>query len=324
VNTNPILKRCFVLGAGFSKSFCPDIPLISDLTDLLFIEKMEESTKYLELCEYVRAIYRRSNKAKEFRNIENIATAILSKRIFKDDLDRINHMVIRYQLLRLIHDKINTCRVTSPNAEQILRSFVAYCTGSRRNGETNTIITFNYDLLIERTKGWIDYGSTVIGYPSYTKQDMLGYPVEYLKLHGSFNWFKAKGDDSTVFNSNAIYHVNEDDENYQIHKTDVPVFIPMAHSKESFLNGSLFNTLWAKANDRLKNSDEIIFIGYGFPFTDMNNFAFFLEYKEKITSVVVCEDPQSMNLSRLQTIFGKHKVSNVDAKEYIANNYQKA
>jgi hypothetical protein len=151
---------------------------------------------------------------------------------------------------------------------------------------------------------------------------MLGDPIEYLKLHGSFNWFKAKGDDTDIFNANAIYHVDENDENYAIHKTDVPVFIPMAHSKESFLNGSLFTTLWARANDRLKNADEIVFIGYGFPFTDINNFSFFLEYKGKITKIVVYEQPDSVNLDRLKLIFGADKIINMDAKQFIEENYQ--
>jgi hypothetical protein len=51
------------LGAGFSKSFCPDIPLISDLTDLLFIEKMEEKHKEvsnIDAKEYIAKNYQKA------------------------------------------------------------------------------------------------------------------------------------------------------------------------------------------------------------------------------------------------------------------------
>ena len=43
-----------------------------------------------------------------------------------------------------------------------------------------------------------------------------------------------------------------------IHNSDVPVFMPMAHAKEKFLTGSLFNTIWSKADYRPRNSNRSV------------------------------------------------------------------
>jgi hypothetical protein len=45
--------------------------------------------------------------------------------------------------------------------------------------------------------------------------------------------------------------------------------------------------LWSKADYYLKNAQEIYFLGYGFPKTDMNNLEFLLRHRERFKKVVV-------------------------------------
>jgi hypothetical protein len=92
----------------------------------------------------------------------------------------------------------------------------------------------------------------------------------------------------------------------------------MAHAKESFLRGSLFNLLWSKADYYLKNAQEIYFLGYGFPKTDMNNLEFLLRHRERFKKVVVFEPENSPVLERLRRLLGS-LVESRDAKEYLAN-----
>ena len=93
----------------------------------------------------------------------------------------------------------------------------------------------------------------------------------------------------------------------------------MAHAKESFLRGSLFNLLWSKADYYLKNAEKVYFIGYGFPKSDVNNLDFLLSHRKKIEKVVVFEPKDQLHLARLQDLLGKDLVINCDAKEFLKN-----
>lgn len=309
------MKKAFILGAGFSKSFCNDMPAINDLTDKLFDEKLQPQTEYPQLCDFIKNYYNKGSQSPAIRDIENISTAILSKKIFKNDAEKFKFEILRYQILKIIHDKIKGHNIDTEEKKTLLKRFVNLC----NEGKNNTLITFNYDLLIESTDEWITYGVTN-SYPATAIRQRLGGPTEYIKLHGSFNWFRAKG--TTEQDMHYIYRVDKQDDEYSIHSDDVPVFIPMAHTKDSFLNGSLFNTLWAKASEALRVADEIYFLGYGFPTTDLSNLFYFLDYKEKIKKIVIFDNPESENYKRIKSIFGSSVVIKQDAFEFISNHIE--
>ena len=92
----------------------------------------------------------------------------------------------------------------------------------------------------------------------------------------------------------------------------------MAHAKESFLRGSLFNLLWSKADYYLKNAQEIYFLGYGFPKTDVNNLEFLLRHRDRFKKVVVFEQKDHPDLLRLQKLLGEALVVSADAKSYLS------
>lgn len=91
----------------------------------------------------------------------------------------------------------------------------------------------------------------------------------------------------------------------------------MAHAKESFLRGSLFNVLWSKADYYLKNAEEIYFVGYGFPKSDVNNLEFLLTHRERFKKVVVFEREGHPDLVRLENLLGKGLVQSMDAKDFF-------
>ena len=97
----------------------------------------------------------------------------------------------------------------------------------------------------------------------------------------------------------------------------------MAHGKELFLHGSLYNFLWAKTFQYLHDAEEIFFIGYGFPETDINNLLYFSDpyLKRKIEKIVVLYRKNvKQNLKRLGNLFGPEKIINMDAKQFIKDN----
>jgi hypothetical protein len=113
----------------------------------------------------------------------------------------------------------------------------------------------------------------------------------------------------------------KDPSRYLIHNKDIPVYIPMAFAKTEFFVGSLYNVLWNIGRRCLEETDEIIFIGYGFPQTDIDNLYFFLNFKSKITDIVVMERSNSSKLQRLQGLFPASRIINQDAYEYILENH---
>ncbi len=320
----PDKLQVFILGAGFSRSFCRSMPLMRDLADSFFEDKSREA--YPELYDYIRETYRNGNNYDGIKDIETIATVILSKKIFCDDMEKYNFEKLRYQLLKFIRDKYYSF-AADRDKENILREFITsvrsvkISQGSMSRKARRIFISFNYDLLIERLGVQVDYGFL----DSYAKfKPIRNYlhgskSIEYIKLHGSFNWFKAKGTDD--FDINKVYVVNENDVHYNIHSRDIPVFIPMAHAKDAFLRGSLFSTLWADAISKLEEAEDIYFIGYGFPQSDVNNLFLFLKlnkFKEKLRKIVVLDESDDQeDLKRLEGIFGADIVENNDASAFI-------
>ncbi len=301
-------RRVFVLGAGFSKAFCPDMPVISDLSHLLFESGTGED--YAELRTFARRYYRASNNSEETHDIENIATVILTKQIFKNDVEMHRYRILRHQLLKMIHQQTRDHTMSAKKATS-LTEFVHFCRES-----DSLLITFNYDLLVESCAD-VSYGIVNSYQPC---SPLSGHTTDYIKLHGSLNWYRAKGAERTDINS--VYRVDANDEHFSIHQSDIPVFIPMAHSKGAFLNGTLFSTLWAQAIHYLEQASQIVLIGYSFPPSDIENLYFFLNFKEKIERIVVFfKDHHDRRFERLGYIFGRNTVLNLDAAEYVRHEY---
>lgn len=327
----PKYKRIFVLGAGFSKAFSEKMPLIKDLSEGILTTGLPAFKK---LKFFANRYHELSNSSGEFSDYENLGTILFTKRIFKDFNEEMEYLQCQNIYLQYIYHQINGYEIDAENYELFLEFLKLVSFSWRRRGNQeigeNLIVTFNYDLLIEGAceneknisnraligPAGYDYGISMNKYESGRFIDANDRKiVDLIKLHGSFNWFKAKGADTT--DHHYIYKVNKDDPNFGIHKHDTPCFIPMAHSKDSFLTGTLYNTLWAKATSYFNEAEEIIFIGYGFPTTDLNNLTYFLPYKEKIKAINVLEPLGSPKLRRLQNIFGEGRIKNMNAKEYI-------
>jgi hypothetical protein len=140
--------------------------------------------------------------------------------------------------------------------------------------------------------------------------------IDLIKLHGSLNWYPVK-DASDPLDLKNVCQVEPCDRSFPIYREDTPIYIPMAHAKESFLRGSLFNLLWSKADYYLKNAQEIYFLGYGFPKTDMNNLEFLLRHREHFKKVVVFEREGHPDLDRLRALLGESLVESMDAKAFL-------
>lgn len=322
-------KRIYILGSGFSKSFSDNMPTMQDLTERIF--KLEGSPEYKQLTNFIHDLYKKSNALEDFYNIEHIANIIFSKRIFKDFEEQLDYEKLKFELIKFIYREIKRQKLNQAKADTLYR-FLYQCSRGPKEPSDAVIFNFNYDLIIEsvlKQKARENMDSILIEYglqfERYEPQPPMNevqneyWHMDMLKLHGSFNWFRAKGSDSNDIRN--IYLVDEEESSFSIHVNDIPTYIPMTNVKALFLTGTLYNTLWAKAIDHLNECDEIVFIGYSFPITDLNNLALFLDYKDKIKYINVHQKTLgNPKLQRLYQLFGEDVVVNDDAKNFIEEN----
>lgn len=323
--TAPIAyRRIFVLGSGFSKSFSPKMPTLADLNELIpdgipdeFPHFKEYCRRFLELC----------NGNKEYLNIESLATSILSARIFPGERERLYHSSLRFEMLRFIASVIRCDAPIQSEASDVLVKFLKSCVNCAAKGCRDTLlVSFNYDTLIERAVAThpelsknvsVDYGVRIDPADRSAERKMCEQTINLIKLHGSLNWFPVKGTSGDLDLKN-VCQVEPEDRSFPIYCEDTPIYIPMAHAKESFLRGSLFNLLWSKADYYLKNAKEIHFLGYGFPKSDVNNLEFLLRHRKRIVNVVVFENEEHPDLIRLRRLLGDSVISR-DAKDYLSH-----
>lgn len=316
-------RRIFVLGSGFSKSFCPQMPTLKDLNELTPFGISEE---FPHLREYCRHFLELCNNQEEYLNIETLATSILSTQIFPGVRERLYHSSLRFELLRFIANVIRNDNNVDKESAKVLHHFLSSCVNCPKEGLRDTLLlSFNYDTLIEdvisRDKELsqnvsVDYGVRIDPADRSAFRDPKERTIDLIKLHGSLNWYPVKGASDPLDLKN-VCQVEPCDRSFPIYCEDTPIYIPMAHAKESFLRGSLFNLLWSKADYYLKNAQEIYFLGYGFPKSDMNNLEFLLKHRTRFKKVVVFEKEGNLNLERLRLLLGESSVQSMDAKEYL-------
>ena len=316
-------RRIFVLGSGFSKSFLPQMPTLRDLNELIPFGIPDEFPHFRDYC---KRFLKLCNGQSEYLSIESLATSILSARIFPGERERLYHASLRFELLRFIASTIRHDEGLSGDAAEVMRRFLKSCVNCPSEGRRDTLLlSFNYDTLIESTIAndpelcdsvSVDYGVRIDRADRSASQESKQCTVDLLKLHGSLNWFPIKGAVDELDLKN-VCQVEPEDRSYPIYCEDTPIYIPMAHAKESFLRGSLFNVLWNKADYYLKNAEEIYFIGYGFPKSDVNNLEFLLSHRDRFKKVVVFECEGHPDLIRLEKLLGKDLIQSMDAKDFF-------
>ena len=323
-------NKIIILGSGFSKAVSEKMPAMKQLTCML--KKEENRQKYGALIEYVDILRDRSNDCSELTSVESISSLILGKSFFYNTSESLYYEYLKNQLLNWLYESLNReAPFIDKDKENTVSTFLKKISSGRESSKPdNTLVmTFNYDLLLERLirdalndEICIDYIVKLNRYTEIADEQVKNKCLmnfRCLKLHGSFNWFRSPG--GLNYNLNNIYLVKDSDmERDLIHHNDIPVFIPMISSKITYRQGSFYNALWNIAERYLDLCSEISFIGYGFPVTDLDNLNFFLKYKDKIQDIVILEDDISSG-NRLKKIFDSSEIINCDALEYINSSF---
>jgi hypothetical protein len=159
----------------------------------------------------------------------------------------------------------------------------------------STVVTFNYDSLVELA--YCDAVEPPSPSATMLASDLLGIPItpaamrttsiyghnpnetfRLLKLHGSLDWWysgpQADASDpiyGTVwigdFNRGFIHTWSVGERTLIADK--VPMLIPPAATKAPFYRNRLLAAQWAEAATALNEAEEIVFMGYSAPLTDL-------------------------------------------------------
>ncbi|MET8364126.1 hypothetical protein ABZU53_11210 [Micromonospora sp. NPDC005194] len=156
-----------------------------------------------------------------------------------------------------------------------------------------TVITFNYDTLIERTvehlvlSDWVPDSTIVKSFnlvrnipPGPSRGGFLHDPgarsFRLLKLHGSLDNYWVPGDISGATVQRLPLAgswgnpspFDEQERREQLPGRE-PFIVPPAAAKSSFYNNPISRELWLSAAEALANADRVALIGYSLPPTDL-------------------------------------------------------
>lgn len=199
----------------------------------------------------------------------------------------------------------------------------------------SVVITFNYDLLLEKLLEAIHQWHMFDGYgidiplarkalPTARFDKLRGSEVLpmirskalLLKLHGSINWgvptIRAEKDDviyrmPSGSGSSMAYRQIKAEGNLPLTIHFEPVIVPPIVDKSEWLRNQTFRYLWNMANQAIQEAKEIIFIGYSLPPTDFMTEFMFRQAKmgHSQKQVTVISPGATKREARYEGIFGQ-------------------
>jgi hypothetical protein len=248
----PSLRRdgeVFILGAGFSKAIGTRMPTLNEL-GLRISLPFRRTPSFRLLPPAAKAALKASRMPGG--SIEAWLSHLATPAPFLDQSERLHNAAIAQELIRLIVAEIERSEAFTLGGQMPAWLGRLVSLWDRLGA---TIITFNYDTLVEGLdeKRFHVVMPPTIAFPNRT---VPGGTVPVFKLHGSVDWetdenFAVKCDR----NKNAIDH-------------NVALAIAAPGRSKGNLTGSLFHDLWKGAKVKLNEAAEIVVIGYSFPKTD--------------------------------------------------------
>lgn len=125
--------------------------------------------------------------------------------------------------------------------------------GKQKNDQINSIISFNYDTILEDSLDSIGQGFTYCLEEKIIDIGKLD-KTPLVKLHGSMNWL----------NDGKEIRINSFDK--ILKEKNTPFIIPPIWTKSS---SDVTNTLWSNALELISSATRIIIIGFSLPKTDL-------------------------------------------------------
>lgn len=217
-------------------------------------------------------------------------------------------------LSHLIADYLMKCRSNSSGGTKRFVNRV-FPVGEPPERYKNRIITFNYDLIVDRPLIERGLSKRKLYFDRIVSKEDDGirrsssakflHPL-VLKLHGSLNWRCSRGYFDQIISGNVDPNVRipiwmnetkcpspDDDKS--------PLIIPPVPNKP-ITTASIFKMLWTTALEYLHEAKRIVIVGYSCPSTDVLAQAMFTQFRNKKIREIVVADPDSQALPKFHDL----------------------
>jgi len=270
-----------VTGAGFSKP--AGGPLLKDLLSPEFLGQSEADPDALEAIMRLQADPRRDLRSAG--SVELLFTEILRMARTHGEMSTTDERWEGGWLLRgLTTHLASVCGdLYVRRRTHLWNTYTRYLRWLRNNSRSLTVVSFNYDLLLEHLFDDIrvrfEYGRNTgiefdsVSRRSTTRRALPFRRVQVLKLHGSANWGvcrgcrKAKAQDDMVvaFEKAYIPRRNKTCPRCKDKRLESGIIPPILEKSGESRHTGL---VWLAARQALRRAREIIVIGYSLPETD--------------------------------------------------------
>ena len=312
-----------ILGAGFSKAVCSDMPLVKELSDLV--------------CkEFEKRNWTLPDAYGKFENFENYLTYLAESAPWLNDYENYENKATFQRITLAIANIIKT-KQRSAIGKPLPLALQRLANLNLSQELFPTIISLNYDNLLEGAflaNGTVVSQSlrfiykiplTPVDPGRYLRCENPGVRAfDLLKLHGSINWYWS-GFESTAndpifdaglaksqwgnqsFNSDTKWNIE-----YTI-GGKVPCIIPPISVKEHYFLNTALRYQWRLARDAISQAHQVHIVGYSIPLTDLPVIALLRLNMDSNRVRVIPVNRDSDYGNHMKLIFG---VDNYD-KRYI-------
>ena len=302
------MNDVFILGAGFSKEISMEMPLLNELSGLVRKSRTDlplpQSSLGDNLELWLSYLSQPHAWLRESNNLRNQATALEISGAIGDVLEEREYQAVQ------------------DDCPDWFRNLTAYW-----HEQQSSIISLNYDTLVERAAGLIQTGEN-----SHLSPGQL-YPVEFtmalrrnamvfgdnqvetfqlFKLHGSVNWFYSGAAEPV---GEVIYYTivalwgadSSTEKRWRESVSDkVPLIVPPTTEKVRFFQHESLKRIWLRAVMSISEADRIFVCGYSLPMTDLAVRLFLLEGGAEASSKkpLYIANPDSQTIDRYQELLG--------------------
>ena len=316
-------------GAGFTRAFVPDAPLlVDDFGNDALVEKVRGLPAASRLLEAERNRHRDG-----YIDIERLMSRLdeLMPYDYADGVtDEYEGVVDEYDFLLIQLKRAFVRRIVRATAgvtvEADLVTFGHYCAEAGA-----TCMTFNYDQYLDEALYASRRWNPSWGYGFFCRpaadavsrdspeHDQLSEFL-LLKLHGSVNWRPRLGYSDPVALDAIVHHDAMSLISHRLHPRDVvarhlepePVIVPPVLSKSGLGSQPALRIVWKQAFERLSAAGAVTFIGYSFPPTDIAAQVLFAEALGdlppadiRVVGLKADEQGQQTLKSRYRDVFGE-------------------
>jgi hypothetical protein len=315
----------FILGAGFTRAFAENAPLLNwDLTSLLKLLKQ----KYQKFPAILKVIHSLRIDKENRVNIETLLSRLYSGMPYDGAyLSSGNRSVLYADIYDYLIDTLKTITVDQ-DKQTVLSQFAKFVIENEI-----TCVTFNYDVVVDQALWEYKKNTAVLSEKYWHPDGGYGFfcrPAEalindglevtkdttsswLLKLHGSLNW-KIKKGFQKPYPLDALIHdevwrgpLSITPEDVSIHLEAKPFVVPPILDKSILTEQPVLRVLWENAYKKLSVAKTVVFFGYSLPKTDIAASYLFgetLKYtKRKNIFIVNIKDEEDKKIDAYKELF---------------------